>query len=425
MTESLSVPAPLPVPLQDEIRTLLGRSRIWYALPALLRPAYARWRQQAFRAMLRAVTVAVPATQLLMLLIVCVQFQPSLSSHDGRIWWQMVAMSATIYALLIAACRQRDISRRYVPVVAVASSLLIALQIEASLMVQDARFAQELSYLCLLSDFSVMLAWRLPALAGAAACLSGLLQAALLAGVQQLKPDWPVLLASQFIAVLYLLAIALVLERADHVSFLRHVLIREEARLRGQLAELLDAQQQQLHALVMQDALTGLANRRHFDQTLSAEWRRLQQEQQPLAVLFIDVDYFKNYNDYYGHAGGDHCLSQVGAALQGCAQRPADLAARYGGEEFVLLLPGTDARGARLVAQRVLDRIDALALPHERSLVSPQLTVSIGCVAVVPDAAGSTALLLKAADEALYQAKQRGRHRVCEHESFHLLEKSS
>ena len=164
-----------------------------------------------------------------------------------------------------------------------------------------------------------------------------------------------------------------------------------------------------LAALACQDPLSGLSNRRHFDETLQAEWDRTQRNQSPLAVLFIDVDYFKRYNDTYGHAAGDRCLVAVSNALTTCLLRPADLAARYGGEEFVILLPETDLAGAKEVAERVLSRIDALLLPHAASEVSPYVTVSIG-MAVREAATDTPAQLLDRADQALYAAKQSGRH---------------
>jgi diguanylate cyclase (GGDEF)-like protein len=139
---------------------------------------------------------------------------------------------------------------------------------------------------------------------------------------------------------------------------------------------------------------------------------RCQRAQQPLALLFIDVDYFKHYNDSYGHAAGDQCLSSIGRATKGSLLRPADLAARYGGEEFVILLPETTREGALEVAQRVLAHIDALDIPHKSSEVAPHVTVSIGIALQVPDRYSSAPLLLENADKALYTAKHAGRHQA-------------
>lgn len=414
MTESLQTPALLPEPLQNSIRQMLAQSRLWCRIPSPLRKDYLEQRRLAFRAMLRTVATVVLALLALIIIVGWGEFEPDLSSADGRSWWHMIAISGAIYALLIPACRLPAVNSSHVPVVTLASTLLVGVQLLTAMVVQQHRFAQALTYVCMISDFVVMLAWRLPAVAGALACLGGLLLATVLAHWQGTRPDWPLLLTYHGGAVIYLFMISLAVERADRINFLRGVLIRQDTRLRETLTQRLDSQHQQLEKLVLQDALTGLANRRHFDLQLSREWERLRREREPLAVLFIDVDHFKYYNDCYGHGAGDQCLAQVGATLQRCAQRPADLAARYGGEEFVMLLPGTNAQGARLVAERVVEQIDALAMPHARSPVSARLTVSVGCVATVPVDGHSTLELLKAADEALYAAKQSGRHCVRE-----------
>ena len=410
MKDPAQAPPLLPETLQTTLRQLLDRSRLWCRIPDELQAAYQTHRHQNFRTMLRAVAAVVMALLLLVVIVGWCQFAPDPGSDDGRAWWRMIAITFTINALLIPACRLPAVSATHVPVVTLASGIMIGMQLLTSMVVKEPRFAQELTYLCMISDFAVMLAWRLPAVAGALACIGGLLLATMLARLQDIRPDWPLLFTFHGSAVIYLCMISLVLERADRISFLREMLIRQETLLRASLTRRLDEQHDQLEQLVLQDSLTGLANRRHFDLQLSREWGRLQREQQPLALLFIDVDHFKYYNDYYGHGAGDVCLAQVGAVLQGCAQRPADLAARYGGEEFVLVLPGTTEAGARLVAQRVLDRIDALGLPHERSLVCGHVTVSIGCAATVPGPDSSVAALLKTADDALYTAKHAGRH---------------
>lgn len=168
----------------------------------------------------------------------------------------------------------------------------------------------------------------------------------------------------------------------------------------------------QLKRLANLDGLTQVANRRLFDDTLAQEWRRLQRDRLPLALVLVDVDYFKDYNDFYGHLAGDDCLRQIARSLSQAIKRPADLIARYGGEEFAALLPNTKTEGAFHVAQRIQDYIHNLAIPHGRSQVREIVTVSIGASALVPSLDQSPEDLIASADRALYQAKQNGRDRI-------------
>ncbi|MEQ1660738.1 MAG: diguanylate cyclase, partial [Hylemonella sp.] len=140
----------------------------------------------------------------------------------------------------------------------------------------------------------------------------------------------------------------------------------------------LERSNQQLELLSATDGLTGLANRRQFDQHLFSEWQRSMRSGQPISLLLLDIDHFKRYNDRYGHLAGDACLRQVAGILYDCAQRSGELVARYGGEEFALLLPGADAEAAMTVAQRCMDEIARACIAHEDSPVAEYLTVSIG-----------------------------------------------
>ncbi|MDB5847974.1 MAG: hypothetical protein JWP29_1726 [Rhodoferax sp.] len=168
----------------------------------------------------------------------------------------------------------------------------------------------------------------------------------------------------------------------------------------------------QLAELSVTDALTGIGNRRRFDQALASEWARGMRVLQPVALLMIDIDYFKLYNDHYGHQAGDDCLRQVAAVLSRCARRPDELLARYGGEEFAVLMYGSDTEAALKLALRCVDEIRAAALPHEGSKVARHITLSIGVHSVVPTPGDASANLVKMADEALYQAKGNGRNRA-------------
>jgi diguanylate cyclase (GGDEF)-like protein/PAS domain S-box-containing protein len=171
--------------------------------------------------------------------------------------------------------------------------------------------------------------------------------------------------------------------------------------------------EQKLASLATLDGLTGIANRRHFDEHLEKEWARARRDGTPLALLLIDVDHFKKYNDRYGHQAGDACLKSVAQALAAQARRPADVAARYGGEEFVLLLPDTDRAGCELVGSRIRDSFADLGIDHESNLPSKKVTVSIGgAIAAFHDAKASSSSLVETADRALYSAKDEGRDRL-------------
>jgi diguanylate cyclase (GGDEF)-like protein len=185
-------------------------------------------------------------------------------------------------------------------------------------------------------------------------------------------------------------------------------------RITGRLREQLDENrrlQDELRALTITDPLTGLRNRRHFDTVCSAEWERARRAQRPVTVLFIDIDFFKSYNDSHGHGAGDDCIAAVGRAIDQSLQRPADVAARYGGDEFVVLLPDTDLDGALDVARRIEAAIRALGLSHARSRFG-RITLSIGVAQQVPEPNHRPQEMLQRADRALYAAKQAGRNRI-------------
>jgi diguanylate cyclase (GGDEF)-like protein len=217
------------------------------------------------------------------------------------------------------------------------------------------------------------------------------------------------LLSAAVIAVIVVVLAVLGLRLVRQISL--RVQAEQEARRTGEALRKLN---QTLEKLALQDGLTGLANRRQFDIVLKDELSRAARSASSLALIMIDVDCFKQYNDLYGHLAGDECLRQVGLALQGRENRgrAGDLAARYGGEEFALLLPNTDVAGALAVAEEIRKAIRALEIRHERNLPGI-VTVSAGVNALMPVADSDTAsLLIGAADQALYIAKTSGRDRV-------------
>lgn len=168
-----------------------------------------------------------------------------------------------------------------------------------------------------------------------------------------------------------------------------------------------------LDQMAKQDSLTGLANRRSIDERLNDEWARLKREKSPLSVILCDIDYFKRYNDHYGHKEGDECLVKVAQAIQSQVRRSSDLAGRYGGEEFIIILPNTAIEGAASVAEDMRNAVANLAMQHEKSDVENHVTVSFGAASTLPQKDIPPDKLVIQADEALYRAKAKGRNCVC------------
>ena len=217
--------------------------------------------------------------------------------------------------------------------------------------------------------------------------------------------DWPALHQTFTGGCLIGTFLAWLAERRTRQVFLQRTLLALEK-------ERSDALAARMQEISRHDGLTGLANRRYFDQVLGREWLRCQRDGSSLSLIFIDIDFFKNYNDHYGHQAGDECLKRISTVLLAHARRPGDMAARYGGEEFVMLYPQTGPDSARNMAERLLDAIRALRLPHKESRVSGTVTASIGVSSIVPEANYRPEQLIRAADHALYVAKREGRNRL-------------
>ncbi len=181
---------------------------------------------------------------------------------------------------------------------------------------------------------------------------------------------------------------------------------------RKQTEQQLIDMQKELEELSFKDSLTGVGNRRRFDMVLDQEWSQARQRRQPLSLIMLDIDYFKQYNDYFGHLRGDDCLIQVTKALNAAATRARDFLARFGGEEFVLILPETDKASAIKVAERCRGLIFKQQIPHPKSLVSPILTISIGLGTIIPAHDDLPLDFIEKIDQRLYLAKQQGRNRI-------------
>lgn len=184
--------------------------------------------------------------------------------------------------------------------------------------------------------------------------------------------------------------------------------ISERKRNEQELSRLRD----KLEALSLCDGLTGIANRRMLDRALAREWTNAIRTGQPISVILADIDFFKQYNDRYGHLAGDECLKKVADLLGQCAARPHDVVARYGGEEFVLVLPDTDVNAAREVAERCKQSMLEARIPHENSATGPWVSLSIGTATMTPEEGQPIAPFLEAVDKSMYRAKQTGRNRV-------------
>ncbi len=190
--------------------------------------------------------------------------------------------------------------------------------------------------------------------------------------------------------------------------------LKAMVRERDQLARaqhMASAEHEKLARQSATDGLTGITNRRHFDEILGVEWLRAARSGSSLALLIVDIDHFKRFNDHYGHVAGDECLRRVAQLLQGCVRRAGEIVARYGGEEFVILLPGAGGAQAEDLAQRCLKAIAGVALPHVSSPTADHVTFSIGIAQAVPDATRDPTSLVNAADAAMYRAKMAGRAR--------------
>ncbi len=372
--------------------------------------------EQGFRAWLRAHVLLIlrsglPILSLLypvLMLVTGLQLYylaaPEHRVHDLLIWvWAGLGLglTTTVFNMLAGSPRWD----RYFGLYSfVSDTLMLAFMLLALSQMRDPGQQQLLAGIVVMGVaivFGTSLLRLLPSLLYAAAGLLAALLGSYLLGEVAALLAW---LGFYGLVCLSLALLCVAVERSYRLTYLQECLLADD---KAQLATLTG----QLERQSRFDALTGLANRRHFDECLEQEWGRARREDLPLALLFIDVDHFKPYNDHYGHQQGDACLSQVAVALESVPRRPGDLVARYGGEEFVMLLPQTELAGAAEIGERALAVIANLALPHEQAPLG-RVSVSIGVAAVLPAQLPSARELIRAADAALYEAKAAGRARL-------------
>lgn len=205
-----------------------------------------------------------------------------------------------------------------------------------------------------------------------------------------------------------------VLARVETHLMLRniHLKLLDEVEEHKQTAIALEEANHELERMASIDGLTKIANRRRFDRYLQFEWKRLRRDKVPVSVILCDIDYFKLYNDAYGHVAGDKCLKQVAQGISRAVKRPGDLVARYGGEEFAVLLSNTDINGAVKVAKEIAEEVGKLRIPHSQSKVSKYLSVSMGVSSTFPEPSNGPELFVNHVDQFLYQAKEEGRNRI-------------
>lgn len=326
---------------------------------------------------------------------------------DGNlnVWWSVYLVEGLAIAGLLLLPRIAVLHEHYWVSTAVIAATALSAIIIATSAFPDPYFNQHSSYVVIFVMSIIYGMGGLRLLPAVVACWGAAIGSWLVISLFDLWLDWGMYLQYVLLANMVGMLLCYMLELRDRQMFLQARLLELE---KGKLNQL----SRELTRLSREDVLTGLANRRHFNEVFQSEWDRARREQKSLALIFVDIDHFKPFNDNHGHLEGDRVLSEVGRALRSVLRRPGDLAARYGGEEFVLLLPGTHRDGALEVAAQVLAAIEGLAIRHDASSVADHLTASAGVAALMPLPAMRSAQLIAQADEAVYAAKAAGRNRI-------------
>ncbi len=339
-----------------------------------------------------------------MLLGMAVQFFPTDVFSQNGLYLKLLllpGLAALLAALLLP--QHRRLAHHFELIISVSGGILLLLLLLAVFLSVTLDFAFHASVnvnmMLMLTAFAsrIRTSTFVLMLVGATSCalLTGLL---LNAHIDWLKMGHFFLLYC--VVVVFVMAL---IEAKDRLGFLQTLMLSQQATQ-------LESLNQQLVRVAREDVLSGLPNRQAFDDLFHREWERTRRDQQPLALVFIDIDYFKLYNDNYGHLAGDTALQEVASCLRGALLRPADQACRYSGESFMLMLPNTGLNGASEVAKRVIAAVDRLLIEHRWSQVAAHLTVSAGVATAIAEDADELEFLRRV-DSALYLAKRDGRHR--------------
>lgn len=328
---------------------------------------------------------------------------PMFLEGNLQVWWAVFLVEGVVIASLIALPHLPALHAGYWIYTGLIAGLAVSAIIVATSAFPDPYFNQHSSYIVI---FIIAIIYSIGGLRfrpAAIACAGGVLVSYAVISTFDLWLDWGFFCQYVLLANVVGMLLCYMLEHRDRVVFLQARLLQLE---KGKL----DNFSHELTRLSREDVLTGLANRRHFNEVFQMEWDRAKRERQTLSLLFVDIDHFKLFNDNHGHLEGDRVLSEVGMALKGVLRRPGDMAARYGGEEFVVLLPTTPESGALGVALQVHDAIEALDIPHRASSVAKWVTASVGVATLTPEPEMRSAQLIARADEAVYAAKAAGRN---------------
>jgi diguanylate cyclase (GGDEF)-like protein len=400
-----------PVKLSDKVLDRIRRTvkaEPWAPdIPTELQPGYRLRRQKQFSRLSVLGGPLLIGVFLVDTISGLALFGKEIAGPDHALWIGYTIGCGMLVLLAMILSRFRATHPSYHIWSALIAGLVLVNRILLCESVSNIRLAEHQTQLCMLTIMIVVIALRLTVTLSTACCLLAGLLAYGSAWALGLHPDYAQVSVYFLDTFLICTMMSWMLERQERLNFLRFVLLDHEAHER-------DIVNARLERLSLLDNLTGLANRRQFDDTLALEWERARRDQTPVALLFLDVDNFKLYNDTQGHPAGDACLMQIAEVLTQALLRPADMAARYGGEEFVLLLPGTDHVGAREVAERICAEVDRLAIPHPQPGGQDHVTVSIGVATMRPAPTNMPGQLVEKADAAMYEAKRRGRHGVAE-----------
>lgn len=388
--------------LKGEIKQLIWGRKWLLPVPSELKSAYERQRLDDFG---RLVVIGSP---LLFLMYVGMNafsyfiYNNVLVGDDRIVYLATEFLSGVILFGSLFIVRRPAIQKQFNSWVPVAAGLLIACKIIGGLLMDSQELAINQVYITVAIIIVATLALQTSAMASLATCViasSGFIAAAYAA-----DDNYVALFVYYYLMTcLICMFIAGLAEDQYRMSFLKSVLLEYEASEIQRLNEVLEK-------MARQDSLTGLPNRRSFDEALLREWERARREKTAVAVLLLDIDFFKTYNDTYGHPAGDECLATVARSLAGTMRRSGDMVARYGGEEFVVILPNTDRSGAEDVARRLIAAVDGLFMAHAGSAISDYVTISVGVAIAMSEVNVSYKRIIDDADAALYEAKKSGRH---------------